>query len=51
MTEPQPRILVVDDEENIRYLVTTALRLAGMDTIARPPVSKRSTRSTARGPT
>jgi two-component system OmpR family response regulator len=34
MTEPQPRILVVDDEENIRYLVTTALRLAGMDAIA-----------------
>lgn len=28
-----PRILVVDDEENIRFLVTTAVQLAGMDTI------------------
>jgi two-component system OmpR family response regulator len=33
MTEAPPRILVVDDEENIRFLVTTALSLAGMDTV------------------
>jgi two-component system OmpR family response regulator len=33
MTETRPRILVVDDEENIRFLVTTALSLAGMDTV------------------
>jgi two-component system OmpR family response regulator len=33
MTEAPPRILVVDDEENIRFLVTTALSLAGMDAV------------------
>ena len=33
MTEARPRILVVDDEENIRFLVTTALSLAGMDAV------------------
>ena len=33
MTEGRPRILVVDDEENIRFLVTTALSLAGMETV------------------
>jgi two-component system OmpR family response regulator len=33
MTEARPRILVVDDEENIQFLVTTALSLAGMDTV------------------
>lgn len=33
MTEGRPRILVVDDEENIRFLVTTALSLSGMDTV------------------
>lgn len=31
MTE-RPRILVVDDEENIRHLVASALQLAGMET-------------------
>jgi two-component system OmpR family response regulator len=31
MTE-RPRILVVDDEANIQFLVTSALELAGMDT-------------------
>ncbi len=31
MTE-RPHILVVDDEENIRFLVASALELAGMDT-------------------
>lgn len=31
-TNPErPRVLVVDDEENIRFLVTSALALAGMD--------------------
>lgn len=34
MTDDRPRILVVDDEENIRFLVTTALSLSGMDTVA-----------------
>jgi len=33
MTDARPRILVVDDEENIRFLVTTALSLSGMDTV------------------
>jgi two-component system, OmpR family, response regulator len=33
MTEARPRILVVDDEENIRFLVTTALSLSGMETV------------------
>lgn len=33
MIDQQPRILVVDDEENIRFLVTTALSLSGMETI------------------
>ena len=28
---PRPRVLVVDDEENIAYLVSSALRLAGFD--------------------
>ena len=32
MTAPKPRVLVVDDEENIRYLVGSALQLAGFDT-------------------
>jgi CheY-like chemotaxis protein len=26
-----PRILVVEDEKNVAYVVTTALRLAGFD--------------------
>jgi DNA-binding NtrC family response regulator len=30
-----PRVLVVDDEENISYLVASALRLAGLE--VRPP--------------
>jgi two-component system, OmpR family, response regulator len=34
MTDDRPRILVVDDEENIRFLVTTALSLSGMDTVS-----------------
>jgi len=29
---PSPRVLVVDDEENIRFLVGSALQLAGFDT-------------------
>lgn len=33
MTDARPRILVVDDEDNIRFLVTTALGLSGMDTV------------------
>jgi two-component system, OmpR family, response regulator len=32
MTPPKPRVLVVDDEENIRYLVGSALQLAGFET-------------------
>ena len=32
MTPRPPRILVVDDEENISFLVESALRLAGMET-------------------
>jgi two-component system OmpR family response regulator len=32
MTEPS-RVLVVDDEENIRFLVASALELAGMETV------------------
>lgn len=34
MSEVPPLILVVDDEENIRFLVETGLNLAGIDTIA-----------------
>ena len=33
MSDAQPRILVVDDEENIRFLVTTALNLSGLETV------------------
>jgi two-component system OmpR family response regulator len=33
VTATKPRVLVVDDEENIRYLVGSALELAGFDTI------------------
>lgn len=33
MTETAPRVLVVDDEENIRFLVETGLNLAGLDTV------------------
>ncbi len=32
MTDRPPKILVVDDEENIRFLVESALQLAGMET-------------------
>jgi two-component system OmpR family response regulator len=32
MTHQPPKILVVDDEENIRFLVESALQLAGMET-------------------
>jgi two-component system OmpR family response regulator len=32
MTDRSPKILVVDDEENIRFLVESALQLAGMET-------------------
>ena len=31
MTEPAPRVLIVDDEENIRFLVGSALEMAGFD--------------------
>src|SRR2546423_1657194 len=34
MTARAPRILVVDDEENIAFLVESALRLAGMETVS-----------------
>jgi two-component system OmpR family response regulator len=32
----RPRVLVVDDEENIRFLVTSALELAGLETDSSP---------------
>ena len=32
MNAQAPRVLVVDDEENISFLVESALRLAGMET-------------------
>jgi len=32
MSERPPKVLVVDDEENIRFLVESALQLAGMET-------------------
>ena len=34
MPERPPLVLVVDDEENIRYLVESGLRLAGLDTVS-----------------
>lgn len=34
MTDQTPLILVVDDEENIRFLVESGLKLAGLDTVA-----------------
>ncbi len=33
MSESPPRVLVVDDEENIRFLVESGLQLAGMETL------------------
>ena len=33
MAATQPRVLVVDDEENVAYLIASALRLAGYDTL------------------
>ena len=33
MTESSPRVLVVDDEDNIRFLVESGLQLAGMETL------------------
>ena len=33
MTGRPPKVLVVDDEENIRFLVESALQLAGMETV------------------
>ncbi|MDJ0767556.1 MAG: response regulator transcription factor [Ilumatobacter sp.] len=34
MSEQQPLVLVVDDEENIRFLVESGLQLAGLDSVA-----------------
>ncbi len=34
--QPRPRVLVVDDEENIAFLVARALELAGMETSVAP---------------
>jgi len=34
MSDSSPLVLVVDDEENIRFLVESGLKLAGMDTVA-----------------
>lgn len=34
MTEPTPLVLVVDDEENIRFLVESGLQLAGIETVS-----------------
>ena len=34
MTNSPPLVLVVDDEENIRYLVESGLQMAGIETIA-----------------
>ncbi|MFW2382955.1 MAG: response regulator transcription factor, partial [Acidimicrobiales bacterium] len=34
MPERTPLVLVVDDEENIRYLVESGLQLAGIDTVS-----------------
>ena len=34
MSERPPLVLVVDDEENIRYLVESGLQLAGLDTVS-----------------
>jgi DNA-binding response OmpR family regulator len=34
MPERPPLVLVVDDEENIRYLVESGLRLAGLDSVS-----------------
>jgi two-component system OmpR family response regulator len=36
MTEARLRVLVVDDEENIRFLIGSALRLEGFDVILAP---------------
>ena len=32
-TEPEPRVLVVDDEDNVAFLISSALRLAGYATL------------------
>ena len=32
-TEPEPRVLVVDDEDNVAFLISSALRLAGYETL------------------
>ncbi|MCB1026952.1 MAG: response regulator transcription factor, partial [Microthrixaceae bacterium] len=34
MTDDSPCVLVVDDEENIRFLVESGLELAGIDTVS-----------------
>lgn len=34
MTDPTPLVLVVDDEENIRFLVESGLQLAGVETVS-----------------
>jgi len=36
VTESQPRVLVVDDEENVAFLIASALRVAGYEAIAAP---------------
>ena len=32
-TEPEPRVLVVDDEDNVAFLISSALRRAGYETL------------------
>lgn len=32
-TEPSPRVLVVDDEDNVAFLISSALRLAGYESL------------------
>ena len=39
---PRPTVLVVDDEENIAYLVSSALRLAELDVATAAPARRRS---------
>ena len=31
--QPEPRVLVVDDEDNVAFLISSALRLAGYETL------------------
>ncbi|MCU0262455.1 MAG: response regulator transcription factor [Candidatus Nanopelagicales bacterium] len=50
MSAPLPRVLVVDDEENVAYLIASALRLAGYETLTAATGTEAVARAATFGP-